>query len=69
VDDGLIVIIVPDANDLVVAWAEGLSSLYPKVDVQIEGIGSTVAPPAPVLLLANGALGGSTAAAERAKVD
>ena len=33
-------------NNVMTAWAEGFSEIYPNVNIQIEGKGSTTAPPA-----------------------
>jgi len=33
-------------NNLMTLWAEGFAKIYPNVKVQIEGKGSTTAPPA-----------------------
>ena len=33
-------------NNLMTFWAEGFKKVYPNVNIQIEGKGSTTAPPA-----------------------
>ena len=35
-------------NNLMTLWAEGFKKAYPNVNVQIEGKGSSTAPPAPM---------------------
>ena len=43
-------------NNLMTLWAEGFKKMYPNVNIQIEGKGSTTAPPA--LIAGTAQLGG-----------